>query len=261
MRGKALQIEVFCLIACALAWSLIAGCEYFILKDNYQAARMNTLFKIHFPAWLLMGVALPPLLYHAAKRLPKTPQQIGAMVPALLILLIALAGPAYTLTAFMGIKEERVISLNGLGYMEKYNPNLYKIIQWLDENADRDAVLLELPGGGYELDSMASAATGRQSLLGWRNHEYVWRDAQGDKEIGDRFTEVMTVLTATDWSQAQPILDKHGVDYVVVARPNNQEMQNALAKIIAGAFRQRLEPVIQEAGPYELYRVPQSSAE
>ncbi|MBZ0258892.1 DUF2298 domain-containing protein, partial [bacterium] len=260
LRGKALQIEVYCLVACALAWSLIAGCEYFFLKDNYGTARMNTLFKIHFPAWLLMGVALPPLIYHAAKRLPKPSQQIGAMLPAVLLLLVALAGPAYTFASFMSIKEDRIVSLNGLGYMEKYNPNLYKIIEWINENADRDAVLLELPGGGYELDDMVSAATGRSTLLGWRGHESIWRDAEGDKEIGKRYNDVMTVLTSHDWGRAQAVLDKYGVDYVVIARPVNKEMQDALARIIAGAYRQNLEPIIQEPGPYELYRVPQSEA-
>ncbi len=60
--------ELFALIACALAWSMIAGCEFIYLKDNYGVARMNTLFKIHFPVWFLLGVGLPYLLYRSFKQ-------------------------------------------------------------------------------------------------------------------------------------------------------------------------------------------------
>ncbi len=256
LKSKSLQIEVFCLIACALAWSLIAGCEYIFLKDNYGTARMNTLFKIHFPAWLLMGVALPPLLLRAIQRIPNAPLKYSALGVATVLFALMLAGPAYTVASFWGVKEERIVSLNGLGYMETYNPNHHKIIQWIRDNAAPDAVLMELPGGGYELSSMVSAATGRRSLLGWQNHEYVWRDAKGDQVVGKRYTDIQTALTQSNWSQAKPIFDKYGVDYVVIARPVNQPMQQILPRIIAGAYRDNLEVILREPGPYELYRVP-----
>ncbi|HPO10331.1 MAG TPA: DUF2298 domain-containing protein, partial [bacterium] len=60
-ENKVPSSERFALGAVAVCLWVWWGCEVFFIKDNYGCQRMNTLFKFHFPTWLILGFTLPVL--------------------------------------------------------------------------------------------------------------------------------------------------------------------------------------------------------
>ena len=88
------------------------------------------------------------------------------------------------------------------------------------------AVLAEAPGGAYEPHkSRFSGLTGIPTLIGWQNHERQWRGATYPQvtdyriENGqrrDRASDVQDLYTTQDWARTWQIIDRYGIDYVVV---------------------------------------------
>ncbi|MCZ7538380.1 MAG: DUF2298 domain-containing protein [Anaerolineae bacterium] len=135
------------------------------------------------------------------------------------------------------------------------------------------AVLAEAPGGAYEPHkSRFSGLTGLPTLIGWQNHERQWRGATyaevtdyrlENGERRDRARDVEDLYTTQDWARAWQIIDRYGIDYVVVAGAERtmirqlagddagrqREYEQGLAK-----FEQVLTPVC-ESGSVAVYRV------
>ena len=258
------QAEVFALLLCALSWSLIAGCEWIHLVENYASKRINTLFKFHFPAWLYLGVALPYLVYRASQAVKTDPIRWLGWLPVGITLVMTFIPPVYLFTSLFALPSPQLThSIDGLDFMKRESPHLYGIIQWLKQNAEPDARLLEIPGCGYRVENLASACTGRPSVIGWVGHEALWH--ADDAPVYTRKADALRFFTTTNWDEAQSILKKYNVRYVILAQPECEENVQLLPQMLNAAFRPRLEAVIIQEGniynahaPYELYRVPDS---
>ena len=73
--------------------------------------------------------------------------------------------------------NRREPTLNGLAYIEHFNPDEYEALMWLRAQEGAPVVLeaVERNGGQYSSYSRVSANTGFPTLLGWVGHEYQWR--------------------------------------------------------------------------------------
>jgi len=136
-----------------------------------------------------------------------------------------------------------------------------------------EAVLAEAPGGAYEPHkSRFSGLTGISTLIGWQNHERQWRGSTyaevtdyrlENGERRDRASDVQDLYTTQDWARAWQIIDRYGIDYIVVGGAE-RTMIYQLAGDDAGRqreyelgltkFEQILTPVC-EAGSVAVYRV------
>ncbi|MEP0762573.1 MAG: hypothetical protein HRF48_07525 [Chloroflexota bacterium] len=108
------------------------------------------------------------------------------------------------------------------------------------------AVLAEAPGGAYEPHkSRFSGLTGIPTLIGWQNHERQWRGSTyaevtdyrlENGERRDRARDVEDLYTTQDWARAWQIIDRYGIDYIVVGGA-----ERAMIRQLAGddAGRQR----------------------
>lgn len=262
-----LETELFALIACALAWSLIAGCEFIYLKDNYGIARMNTLFKFHFPAWFLLGLGLPYLLYHDYQRIEKrSAYPWFFLLPILGLFLVTLIPPIYTLAWIYQIPgENRPVTLDGLAFLRNDRPHQYAILEWIRSNTKTSDRILEVPGCGYLLESTVSAFTGRPSVVGWVGHESLWRTGGLDAEVYNRKSEAERFFTTQNWDEAKDILKKYQIRYVIYIRPECDDKRALIGAMEKGIYRDRLKPIVAETGsmgypfiPCALYEVPGS---
>jgi YYY domain-containing protein len=262
---------LFAMIACALAWSIIAGAEVIFIKDNYGSPRMNTLFKFHYPCWFLFGIGLPVFFHLILRQTGDRRIRIFSYSVVSVLFIMSLVGPVFTITTFLFPNEpDRQFTLNGLQFMKQGSPHLYEIVQWVRENTDEDARLLEIPGCGYRHENLVSAFTGRPAYVGWGNHEALWRRGfegifQGGHLV--RSMETYTVLTSPNGEQVKQFLREKGIDYVVIDQPQCDSNLTRMPDIMKGAYRQHLEPIIQRKGmlwnqdaPFELYRVPETDA-
>lgn len=256
------RAEAFALALCAIGWSLIAGCEFIHLNDKYSSARLNTLFKFHFPAWIYFGIGLPYLVYRAGTLTKTAAARWLWTAPALVALVMSLAPPAFIFSSLFAMPAgDRPVSLDGAEFLRKERPHHYKIIQWVRTNAAADERILEIPGCGYQLESLVSAFTGRPAVVGWVGHEGLWRD--NPPELWERKEDALNLFAAADWTEAAAVLKKYDVKYVAFIQPECRENLDQLGAMMNAAFRQHLDPIIVERGnrfnpnaPYELYRVP-----
>ena len=253
--------ELFALVACALAWSMIAGCEFIYLKDNYGIARMNTIFKFHFPAWFLLGLGLPYLLYHDYWRSERSAYQWFVLLPVLGVFCLSLIPPAYGLAWIYQMPAEyRPVTMDGLAFMRNDRPHQYAILEWIRENTTPRDRILEVPGCGYLLESTVSAFTGRPTVVGWVGHESLWRTGDMDTEVYTRKSDAERFFTTKNWNEAKSVLEKYQIRYVVYITPDCNDKRALIPQMNTGVFRSHLKPIIAETQGkrYELYEVPEA---
>jgi uncharacterized membrane protein len=178
--------------------------------DHSALYRMNTVFKLGYQAWLLLGLA-------AACTLPWAGAWLGrrAWLPwAALIAVLLLLGAVYPYAGTYARKGgfARSPSLDGLRWLEPSAPGDAAAIDWLRANTAGTAVVLEAVGEDYSAFGHAriSTFTGRATVLGWAGHELQW-----DHQPGSREADVQTLYTTTDLARARELIGRYGVDYVV----------------------------------------------
>ena len=216
----------------------LLACEIVYLKDSYgdRLYRMNTVFKLYFQAWTILCVASPWCVNQLLTRKWQW-SFLPTMVTAGLAVLIAMAA-CYPLGIAIDRGGVPVRTLDGNAYLAREHPGDYAAIVWLRENAHDDEVLLEATGNPYSYYARFSANTGLPTVLGWANHEGLWR--AHDRDVLARHTAVQQAFNAPAMDTAKPFLDKHGVRYVIVGDLERQDYKpEGLAKFatLPVAFR------------------------
>jgi uncharacterized membrane protein len=97
-------------------------------------------------------------------------------------------------------------------------------------------------GGQYSWGGRISAHTGLPTVLGWAGHELQWRGSTA--EPGIREPDVETLYTSRVWPQTQELLDKYGIEYVIVGPLE----VNTYGQLAAIKFDRALEIVYQTDG-------------
>jgi len=233
---------------------------------------------MYYQAWLLFSVAGAYGIYYLISNRPhlsverpnflSTSQAIRSVVFFPIIVVFVAAGLLYPYAAI----QSRYISEVG----RRDNPNQapltldgsttisqdeVKVAQCLAklEPQGSPAVLAEAPfEGGYNSTyGRISMLTGIPTLMGWRNHESQWRGASFDlidngAGYGQRFTDADLLFKTTTWSQAQDVIDRYGIDYVVIGNAERVRYTDDLSGL--EKFGKIFDPVCQ-SGSTAIYNV------
>jgi uncharacterized membrane protein len=78
-------------------------------------------------------------------------------------------------------------------------------------------------GGAYSDHGRIGNATGRPNVLGWTNHEGLWRGAAAAGEIEARRKDVETVYRSDDRGVVLEALGRRGARYVVLGPLERKE--------------------------------------
>ena len=223
--GAATSATQFALLLIAFAFVLLLGAELFHIEDQFGVTldRMNTVFKFYYQVWILLAVVGAVALYYAAARLRRSPA--AAAVLSLVVVLVA-AGFVYVPAAAYSRAHDFTgpTTLNALTEVERRNPEEYEAVQWLNENAAPGSALIEAaviddfgqPQGGYDANvARFSQRTGVPTVIGWGGHERQWR-GEPFEPIAERGRDVDTFYRTGDADEAQAILDRYGVTYVIL---------------------------------------------
>lgn len=196
---------------------LLLACELVFLRDSYGRGlqRMNTIFKLHFIAWIMIGLALPwfmrtalRLIRHRALR----HTYIGAL---------ALAVTVAALYPVLAVRERlrgyAALELgepdyDGLRFLARRSPGDYEAIGWLNANALPGTIMLEAVGPPYGEYSRISVFSPARAVLGWANHQEVWRGEPMNR-IADA---VRVAYSAPSTEEADAVLRAYRVDYVII---------------------------------------------
>lgn len=209
----------------------LLACELVYIKDPYGAKlyRMNTVFKLYFQSWILLAIAAP---WCWAQLVDRTRLPAGMRSMAVLSVgCLLVASCAYP----VGITSTRLHSrvapttLDGTEYLSREHPDEFAAIKWLRETATDLPVILEASGDPYSYYARFSSNTGLPTIMGWANHEGLWRN--NDRRVAERRAEVAQLYTVPSLADATALLDRYQVRYVVVGELERKDYPPAgLAK-------------------------------
>lgn len=222
---------VFPLILFAAAFFLMTGAELFFVSDSFGGGfrRMNTVFKVYYQAWLLLGLVAAYGVYHWFSQ-PKPDQtsplngfkawaaRMGGRVwTGTLVILVSASlyypvGAVLERTGWLGNDSTLAgNTLDGLAFLQARHSGEYAAIQWLRDDAPWGRIV-EAVGSDYSDYGRISASTGLPTILGWKGHELQWRGSA--KPIEGRETDVTRIYQSHDEEEVRLILEKYQVRYV-----------------------------------------------
>ncbi|MGE3909798.1 MAG: DUF2298 domain-containing protein [Chloroflexota bacterium] len=214
VRPPAVTLPAAALVCALLGiWALcvLIGTEIIFIRDVF-GSRMNTVFKFHYHAWLLLGIASAAGL-GLIWRMPSsgTGWRVVAAVIAVAILAPGLVYPiGATWTKSNGFRGDP--TLMGDRFLERGAPADYQAIEWLKQNADGRPVVVEAVGGSYTEHARVSTFSGLPTIIGWAGHESQWR---GDNpEYGPRQQAVDTIYRSDNREEVLQIAQRYRVRYV-----------------------------------------------
>lgn len=216
---------VFALVMLGLAAALIGACEVVYVQDFYGAAlrRMNTVFKLYYQAWTLLAVVgafgtyvVGSSLWRAvrASRSAAPGLAAGAAVLGVALVVLGLVYPAAT-TVQRTDGFRKTPTLDGFAFLKQHQPEDYQAAQWLIENVPGRPVVLEAVGGPYSHYARIATQTGLPTVLGWPQHERLWRGAAAESAIVERERDIDTIYRASNLAEVRHLLDRYNVEYIV----------------------------------------------
>lgn len=194
----------------------------FVMISDIFGTRMNTVFKVSYQVWLLMGVASAVSVVEIWFRLRRW-LAARVVVPAAVALMVVL-GLGYPVVASHQWVNWRSPNgawqgLDGLAYLNDPGSGYsgeYAAIEWLREHATEDDVVLA--AGGVDWESMTgrvASGSGVPTVIGWVGHENQWHlgDPAYTADAGRRSVDIQTLYSSPP---SPELVDRYGITYIYV---------------------------------------------
>jgi YYY domain-containing protein len=230
----------------ALGLGLVMVPEVVYLRDAF-VMRMNTVFKLYYPAWLLLGLASAYAIA-AAWRDGSPRLRVAARACAL----AATVGVAYTAGAAWNVTGGFSRAAPTLSALAHLVPAERAAIDWVRAHVPPGAVVLQADGHDYVAEEgRLAGATGRPTLLGWQGHELVWRGPVFAPVHERRVAGTARVYRAADAGALRDALDAWGIAFVLVGPVERARFR--LSARDDARFLEALDLVF-ESGAFRIYR-------
>jgi YYY domain-containing protein len=197
----------FVLLMVVLGGVMVLAPEFVYLRDVF-GARMNTVFKFYYQAWMLWSASAAfasVLILKSGKLFGKT-----------LVVLTLILGLVYPVLAFPtktnGFSPQSGFTLDASAYLARSNPDEFAAINWLSDAPF--GVVAEAVGGQYSGFARVSTLSGQAAVLGWPGHQGQWRG--GYEEVGSREPDMRTLFETPDWLVALDIIQRYRIRYIFI---------------------------------------------
>jgi uncharacterized membrane protein len=203
---------VFAALLVLLGLGMVGGCEFIYFKDTYgqDLQRMNTIFKFYHQAWPLLAIGGAVFAGRALDAAPRSRLlRAGLALP----LVLACLWPINVAVSRFRQKDGP-LSLDAHGPLVRRSKGDAAAIDWLLKNAAVGSVVLEASGDPYSEFARISSHTGIPTVMGWANHEGLWRS--DSTEVEARKGSVKLFYTTPNAGVAAGILQRYGVTHVVI---------------------------------------------
>jgi len=194
---------------------LIAIPEFVFARDIYpNHPRANTMFKLTYQAFILMGILLGVTLGNLLDRGRKI--VLGLRVAAIFIIFFIFVGTMnFSFIAFTTYYDNfsNYYGLDGEKWMQTKAPENYGAVKYLRKNMDGKN-MVEAVGDSYTLFNAVSVFSGVPTIQGWRVHEWLWRG--GYSVVASRETEVKEIYQGASIEKTKEILDKYNIGWILV---------------------------------------------
>ena len=232
---------VFALLLTGLGFYLMMGAELFYVVDSFGGGfrRMNTVFKVYYQVWLILGVVAAYAMYYLWGRsdadeggpigipvrrtgLAAGGLRAGKYLAGVAVALLLAASFYYPLGAALertGMQAGKPSfgdnTLDGLAFLKQGAPGEYEAIRWLRDEAPWGR-MVEAVGDDYSGYGRISSSTGLPTVLGWKGHELQWRGSA--EPFAGREEAVARIYGSDDPAVVRELLESFGVRYVYLGQ-------------------------------------------
>ncbi|MET0552970.1 MAG: DUF2298 domain-containing protein [Vicinamibacteria bacterium] len=230
----------------AIGLGLVMLPEVVYLRDAF-VMRMNTVFKLYYPAWLLLGLASAYAIA-SAWRGASGRLRLAARASAC----AATVGVGYTAVAVWDVTHGFSRDGPTLSALAHLAPDERAAVDWVRAHVPTGATVLQADGHDYVAEEARLAgATGRPTLVGWEGHELVWRGPAAAPVHDERIRATADVYRASDADALRSALDAWGIRFVLVGPVERARF--GLAASDEARFREALDLAF-ESGGFRIYR-------
>jgi YYY domain-containing protein len=209
-RRDAAPAVTFALLLAGVGLLLLLAPELVYVQDGF-GTRMNTVFKLYYQAWLLLGLAGAYGIAHAWTRPPLRPAAAFATL-AIGSGLVFTASAAYSVTGGFGSPTP---TFDALDYLREASPDERAAIEWIRSHTPADAIVAQGIGSSYASDqARLSVATGRATLLGWEGHELQWRGRAFGRMSAGRREALEALYARSEGADLDRLLEAWRIDFV-----------------------------------------------
>jgi YYY domain-containing protein len=208
-----------------LALGMIAGCELVYFKDTYgqDLQRMNTIFKFYHQAWPLLAIGSAVFAGRAWDAAPARRRPVWRLGLSVLAVLAILWPLNVSISRIR--QKDGPLSLDARGPLARRSAGDAAAVDWLAANAPVGSTILEASGDPYTEFARISTHTGVPTVLGWGNHELLWRS--NDADVQERLLRIRNFYSTPDPRMAWDTINKYRVTHVVVGDMERRAYPNA----------------------------------
>ncbi len=217
------HFDSFIFILFSFGTSLIIIPEFFYIKDIYPAHfRANTMFKLGYQAFMMMGIA-SVFTFYKIRILKNIFAKFILKSVFLVVLFFILIYPFYSFTSYYG-QLNRPVQLDGLKWLETTYSQDKEIIDFLNDRIENQPVILEAQGDSYTDFERISSYTGLPTVAGWWVHEWLWRGSPDI--IGKRIPDLGILYESKDIELTRTIINKYQIKYIIVSKLERDKYKN-----------------------------------
>ena len=205
LSDRSLVLSLF-----SLSMFLILIPELFYVGDVY-GNRMNTVFKLYYPAWILLSICGSYSAYYWLAgyiRPQKFLKYIYTFIASIIILCAFYYPPAATMTK---LNESNISGFKNSSV--KPTDSEVLALDYAKQNISLNQGILESVGE-WDSSGFISRNTGIPNLVNWPGHESQWRNS--DPAIYQRAADVETIYSTEDLAQAKSLLEKYDISFIYV---------------------------------------------
>ena len=207
------QLNNFIFILFSFGTFLIIIPEFFYIKDIYPAHfRANTMFKLGYQAFIMMGVA-SAFVFFQIKFFSWLKKFIFNLI-FIIFLFFIIIYPAFSIPSYYG-NLNRSPNLDGSLWLSTSYPDDKEIIDFLNSHVLYQPVILEAQGDSYTDYERISAYTGLPTVAGWWVHEWLWRGSSN--VVGNRIPDVVNIYESTDLDLTRALIKKYQIKYIIIS--------------------------------------------
>lgn len=201
---------------------LVVLCEFVYLESTFATTssfRMNTVFKLYWAAWLLIGAgtlafAGTTVASRLSRPLLSPARRRGVVAVVLVLLLVAppVLGLDFDGHLFYQPHKSGAYTLDGSAYLMYDHPADAAAIAYLRNRTDIPCII-EAAKNEHSYYSRVSSFTGIPTEVGWLFNEFLWR-GNPDNWYFQRMGDIRTIYESPD--DAVSLMDRYGCRYLYV---------------------------------------------